>query len=199
MGWVVQVFNTSSGKYYMTISSSDELLTFWFSERVKPLWFNSTLAFDDELREKYLETYQAALKGELTGWEKTTQGSLALVICLDQFPLNMFRNKAESFEGEEPSRQVAARAIQQGFDQQLKGVQKAFLYLPFMHSEDMVDQDYSVSLFSAADLEDNLRWARHHREIVRRFGRFPHRNAILGRTSTPEEIEYLQSEDAFYG
>ena len=183
----------------MAITTSDEVLSFWFSDRVKPMWFNSTPEFDDELREKYLETYHAALKGELSDWEKTPQGALALVICLDQFPLNMFRNKKESFEGEEPSRQVAVRAIRQGFDQQLHGAQKAFLYIPFMHSEDLADQDYVVSLLSAAGLEDNLHWARHHREIVRRFGRFPHRNAILGRESTPEELAYLQSEEAFHG
>lgn len=183
----------------MDTSTSNELLAFWFSERVKPMWFNSTPEFDEELRDKYLHTYQAALKGKLADWERTAQGALALVICLDQFPLNMFRGKAESFEGEEPSRQVAVRAIQQGFDQQIEGVQKAFLYMPFMHSEDLADQDYVVSLFSAAGLEDNLYWAKHHREIVRRFGRFPHRNAILGRESTPEEMVYLESDEAFNG
>jgi uncharacterized protein (DUF924 family) len=177
----------------------DDILTFWFSERVKPLWYNSTPEFDRELRDKYMDTYQAALNGELSVWEETPQGALALVICLDQFPLNMFRNKAESFAGEAPSRQVAAMAIKKGFDQSLEGVQKAFLYLPYMHSEELTDQDRVLELFSKAGLEDNLKWANHHRDIVKRFGRFPHRNAILGRQNTPEEIAYLQSDEAFTG
>lgn len=179
--------------------TSDEIVTFWFSGRIKPLWFDSTPEFDQELREKYLATYQVALKGELSDWETSPQGALALVICLDQFPLNMFRGKPESFAGEAQSRQVAARAIEQGFDQELEGAQKAFLYLPFMHSEDIKDQDRVVELFSRAGLENNLHWAKHHREIVRRFGRFPHRNAILGRDSTPEELAYLASDEAFHG
>lgn len=183
----------------MAISTSDELLAFWFSDRVKPLWFNSTPEFDDELKDQYQDTYRAALNGELSAWEQTPQGSLALVICLDQFPLNMFRGKPESFDGEDPARQVTLRAIQRGFDQQLSEAEKAFLYMPFMHSEDIADQDYMVSLLSAAGLKDNLHWAKHHREIVRRFGRFPHRNTILGRESTPEETAYLQSEEAFHG
>jgi uncharacterized protein (DUF924 family) len=175
------------------------ILTLWFSERVKPLWYNSTSEFDEELRDKYLDTYRAALNGELTVWEETPQGALALVICLDQFPLNMFRGKAEGFEGEEPSRQVAARAIEKGFDLGLDDAQKAFLYIPYMHSEELADQDRVLELFSNAGLEDNLKWANHHRDIVRRFGRFPHRNAILGRQSTPDEIAYLESDDAFTG
>jgi len=177
----------------------DGILTLWFSERVKPLWYNSTPEFDKELREKYLDTYQAALNGELSIWEETPQGALALVICLDQFPLNMFRNKAESFAGEAPSRQVAAKAIEKGFDQILDDEQKAFLYLPYMHSEELADQDRVLELFSKAGLKDNLKWASHHRNIVKRFGRFPHRNAILGRQSTPEETAYLQSDEAFTG
>ncbi|MEE8379430.1 MAG: DUF924 family protein, partial [Gammaproteobacteria bacterium] len=159
----------------MTPSASaivDEILSFWFSDQVQPLWYNSTPEFDQQLREKYLDTYQAALKGELSDWEETPQGALALVICLDQFPLNMFRNKPESFAGEAPSREVAARAIVKGFDQNLKGAQKAFLYLPYMHSEELADQDRVMELFSKAGLKDNLKWASHHRNIVQRFGRF---------------------------
>jgi len=183
----------------MALETSEDILAFWFSDRVRPLWFNSTLAFDDELREKYLETYQAALNGQLSDWEDSPRGALALVICLDQFPLNMFRGNPESFEGEEPARLASKRAIAKGFDQSLDGWQKAFLYLPIMHSEDLGDQDYVVSLFVAAGMEENVGYANRHREIVRRFGRFPHRNGILGRESTPEELDYLQSDGAFLG
>ena len=177
----------------------NDILALWFSGRVKPLWYNSTPEFDQELREKYLDTYQSALNGELSIWEETPQGALALVICLDQFPLNMIRNKAESFAGEAPSRQVAAKAIEKGFDQNLNDEQKAFLYLPYMHSEELADQDRVLELFSKAGMAENLKWANHHRDIVKRFGRFPHRNAILGRQSTPEEIAYLQSDEGFKG
>jgi len=197
--WEAREYSSNKGTCFMTISTSDDVTDFWFSERVKPLWFNSTPEFDDELREKFLETYQVALKGELSDWEKTPLGALALVICLDQFPLNMFRGRVESFEGEAPSLQVAERAIEKGFDQELEGAEKAFLFMPFMHSEDIEHQDRSVELFSKAGLDHNLHWAKHHRGIVQRFGRFPHRNSILGRESTPEELAYLQSEDAFHG
>ena len=176
-----------------------ELVTFWFSEQVKPMWFNATSAFDTELREHYADTYFAALNGELTQWEDTPEGALALVICLDQFPLNMFRGQPESFAGEAPSRLVATRAIERGFDQQLKDIQKVFLYMPFMHSEELADQDRALELMAQAGLDDNLRWARHHREIVARFGRFPHRNAILGRESREDELAYLDSDEAFTG
>ena len=94
---------------------------------------------------------------------------------------------------------MAEAAIEQGFDQTLNDEQKAFLYMPYMHSENLADQDRVLSLFSAAGLEDNLHWAKHHREIVSRFGRFPHRNAILGRESTAEELAYLQSDEAYHG
>jgi len=181
------------------IKSPEALVDFWFSEPVRPLWFNATPAFDAELRQHYLSTYRAALAGQLSAWEATPLGALALVICLDQLPLNMFRGQAESFAGEAPSRAVAGRAIDRGLDQVLTDAQKAFLYLPYMHSESLVDQDRSVALFAAAGLKDNLHWARHHRDIVRRFGRFPHRNAILGRESTPEEDAWLASEGAFRG
>jgi len=176
-----------------------DVLDFWFSERVRPLWFNSTPAFDRELTERFLTTYQAAAAGALDGWAATPEGALALVIVLDQFPLNMFRGRPESFATEAHARDVARRAIDNGFDQSLSGEQKGFLYLPFMHSEELRDQDRSVELYEKAGLEDSLRWARHHRELIRRFGRFPHRNAILGRESTPQEREYLASKDAFLG
>lgn len=176
-----------------------DILAFWFSEQVKPLWFNSTAAFDEEIRQRFLDVYQAALKKQLVNWGSTPQGSVALIIVLDQFPLNMFRGKAESFAGEKLAREVAGNAIEQGFDEQLEDEQKAFLYLPYMHSEDLSDQELSVQLFEKAGLKENLRFAKHHRDIVKRFGRFPHRNAALGRASSEAEIAYLNSDEAFHG
>ena len=185
----------------MTTSETtpEEIIGFWFSTRARPLWFNSTPEFDAELREHFLPTYRAALSGELAHWADTAEGALALVLCLDQLPLNMFRGQVESFAGEGLSRLIAEEAIERGFDQSLSNEQKAFLYMPYMHSEDLADQDRALALFEQAGLMDNLKWAKHHRDIVARFGRFPHRNAILGRESTAEENAWLASEEAFKG
>jgi len=181
------------------MESAQSVLEFWFSESTRPRWFNSTNRFDRELTERFLDVWKSAAAGELSGWGETAEGSLALVIVLDQFPLNMFRGEAESFVTESASRDVAAAAIDRKFDEQLNDEQKAFLYLPFMHSESLEDQDRSVALFESAGLNDNLKWAKHHRDIVRRFGRFPHRNAVLGRENSPEEAAYLDSNEAFLG
>jgi uncharacterized protein (DUF924 family) len=176
-----------------------EILSFWFAERVRPLWFRSTPEFDAEIRQRFEATWQAARDGLLDQWLKDGRGALALVIVLDQFPLNMYRDDALSFSTEALAREVARHAIDQGWDQELDEAGKAFLYLPFMHSEKLADQDRSVALYEAAGLQENLRFARHHREIVRRFARFPHRNAALGRECSEEEREWLQSKEAFHG
>jgi uncharacterized protein (DUF924 family) len=181
------------------IQSAAQIVDFWFSDAVSKRWFRSTKAFDDELRDRFEATVQAALRGELDDWLSSSTGVLALVILLDQLPLNIYRGTAESFAGEARSREAATVAIEHGWDQQLPSQQRAFLYLPFMHSEAVADQDRAVALFHAAGLEGNLRWAKHHREIVRRFGRFPHRNRILGRESTAEEEAWLASDEAFRG
>lgn len=181
------------------MTKAEEIVAFWFSARVQPLWFQSTPAFDAELTERFLPLWQAAHTGALSAWEVNAKGALALVICMDQFPLNMFRGRVASFSSEVAAREVAGRAIVRGFDQMLDGPQKAFLYLPFMHSESLADQDRSVALFEAAGLSENLSFARHHCEIIRRFGRFPHRNAILGREDTAQERAYLTSGEAYRG
>ena len=181
------------------IASAAEILEFWFAEAVKPLWFASTPEFDAALRERFLATYRAAATGQLEDWERTPLGALALVIVLDQFPLNLFRGQPESFATEAAARVVADRAIARGSDLEMSPEQRLFLYLPFMHGEALADQERSVRLFQQAGLEESLRFARHHRDLIRRFGRFPHRNAILGRESTPEEIAYLASPEAFLG
>ena len=178
-------------------AESDGLLDFWFSKAARDRWFNSTAEFDAALRQRYMDTWRQGRDGRLQDWEQGPGGALALVILLDQFPLNMFRDQPESFSTEAQSRAVASRAIESGFDAALPDDRKAFLYLPFMHSETLADQDRCVELFAAAGLDFNLKWARGHREIVRRFGRFPHRNAILGRTSSEEELAWLASPEGF--
>lgn len=176
-----------------------DILNFWFSDRVSKLWFNSTPEFDRELKDRYETVLKRGVKGELSDWELTPEGALALVIVLDQFPLNMYRGKAESYSTGDLALAVAKAAIARGFDDALPRTQVAFLYLPFMHSESLADQDQSLALFAKAKLSDNLRFARHHHELIRKFGRFPHRNAALGRTNTAEEEVYLASEGAFLG
>lgn len=183
----------------MNESEVKQIIDFWFSSRVKPLRFNSTAEFDQEIRERYLQLWQRGLMGELDHWKKTKEGCLALVILLDQFPLHMFRDQADAFATEQRSRDVALHAIDAGFDKEMPGPWRAFLYLPFMHSESLVDQDRSVALYESAGLQENLKWANHHRELIRRFGRFPHRNNILGRESSADELAYLESDKAFTG
>ena len=175
------------------------LVDFWFSETASQYWFKSTEAFDRQLRDDYAGLWQQAKDGQLDSWEAQPMGCLALVILLDQLPLNMFRGTAKSFSTEAQSRQVAALAIDRGFDVDMDSKQKGFLYMPFMHSEDLQDQERSVDLFEQPGLEDNYRFAKHHYGIVERFGRFPHRNEILGRESSGAEIEYLNSKQGFKG
>jgi uncharacterized protein (DUF924 family) len=182
-----------------TIASSADVVAFWFAPDVRPLWFAATPAFDDALRARFLTTYRATAAGQLTDWETTAEGALALVIVLDQFPLNLFRGQPESFATEAAARAVADRAIARGFDRVLPPIQRPFLYLPFMHGEALADQERSVRLYQQAGLEDSLRFARHHHALIQRFGRFPHRNALLGRASTAEERAYLASPEAFHG
>jgi uncharacterized protein (DUF924 family) len=180
-------------------SSPDSILDFWFSARVRPLWFKSTPEFDAEVRQRFAGTWQSAQRGELRAWEDSANGALALVIVLDQFPLNMYRGRPESFATEAAARAVARHAIARGFDNALDNSRRGFLYLPFMHSEQLSDQDYSVQLFAQPGMEDALKWAQHHRDIVQRFGRFPHRNSLLGRTSSAAELAYLESDAAYHG
>ena len=180
-------------------ASADEVIEFWFSDPIREQWFNASKALDDDIRERFQATWQAARDGQLSRWEASAEGALALVIVLDQLPLNMFRGQPDSFSTEAASRRVAERAIAAGLDQQLSKPHRLMLYMPYMHSESMADQDRAIELFNAAGLSDNAKWARHHRDIVKRFGRFPHRNAILGRDSSPDEIAWLASADAFNG
>jgi uncharacterized protein (DUF924 family) len=175
------------------------VIDFWFSPEVEKHWFSSTPALDRDILERFEQLWVSAAAGELDPWRHSAAGALALVIVLDQFPLNMFRNQAAAFKTEQQAVAVTKQAIDDGLDSVLIGSQLAFLYMPLMHSELMSDQDLSVKLYENAGLKANEKFARHHREIVRRFGRFPHRNEILGRESSAEEIAYLESPQAFKG
>lgn len=174
-------------------------LDFWFSESVEKLWFNSTPEFDEELKIKFEPMYLRAFNGEHDDWLENTKGALAQVILFDQLPLNIYRKKPESFQSEARAREVSSIVIENKWDDDLSDTQKAFLYMPFMHSEDLQDQQLSLALFEKAGLMDNLKYAKHHFNIIKQFGRFPHRNAILGRENSKEEIAYLSSKEAFLG
>ncbi|OOZ34500.1 DUF924 family protein [Solemya velesiana gill symbiont] len=182
----------------MTITPA-EIIDFWFSERVKKQWLSSTEALDKEIRDRYQALWRKAAAGELDDWQDSPLGSLALVIIMDQFPLNMFRNQATSFSMEQKAVEITCQGIETGQHQELEKEHLSFLFMPLMHSEDLEMQDLSVKLYREHGLDSNLKFAEHHRDLIKRFGRFPHRNRILGRTSTIEEERYLQSHEAFLG
>jgi uncharacterized protein (DUF924 family) len=172
--------------------SAEDVLAFWRaagSER----WFEPDEKFDAAIRERFATTYQDAAAGLLGAWENSPEGALALIIVLDQFPRNIFRHSPRSYAADPLARAVARRAIAKGFDQRIGLPERSFFYLPFEHSEELADQERAVALMGATGDADLLKWAELHADIVRRFGRFPHRNAILGRATTPEEQAFLDS------
>ena len=177
----------------------EQLLDFWFSSEVAPYWFRSTPELDDRIRVRYQVLWESAAAGDCDDWMTYPEGALALCILLDQFPLNMFRGKPEAFSSEQKAVAVTKSAVSAQLDKSLPNDRRVFLYMPLMHSESLSDQDLSVRLFEQAGLKQSARFARHHRALIERFGRFPHRNALLGRMSTPEELRYLASPEAFTG
>lgn len=168
------------------------ILAFWRAAG-RDRWYQRSDAFDAEIRRRFLALWQRAAAGELASWEDSDEGALALVIVLDQFPRNMFRGTPEAFASDPLAREVALRAIDRGVDRRIDPVLLEFLYLPFMHSEHLPDQLHCVALFENTDNAENLKYAREHADIIQRFGRFPHRNRLLGRDTTAEEQAFLDS------
>jgi uncharacterized protein (DUF924 family) len=179
----------------MTVLPTD-VLRFW-NEAGPRRWFRRDDAFDAQFRERFLATHEAAAAGALQQWGTHADGALARVLLLDQFPRNAFRGTPRMYATDVQARAAADAAIRAGFDRAVDAQLRPFFYLPFMHSERMDDLDRCVSLYEAAG-DESLRYALHHREIVRRFGRFPHRNAVLGRSSSAEEERFL-AEGGFGG
>jgi uncharacterized protein (DUF924 family) len=175
------------------IATPKRVLSFWKKAGPKR-WFKSDPEFDHEILDKFLVTHQAAELGKLASWEEEAESALALVIVLDQFPRNMFRTTARAFATDPLALAAARRAIERGFDRKIKLPEKTFLYLPFQHSENLADQETSLKLFEATKDKELVRWAKLHHDTIQRFGRFPHRNEILGRVSTPEEIAFLDDD-----
>jgi len=174
-----------------------DILAFW-REAGRERWYTKDTAFDADIRGRFLGLWQKAAAGELSCWETSDTGALALVIILDQFPRNMFRDDIRTYSSDPLAREVATRAIARGADQRIEAALLEFLYMPFMHSEHLADQQRCVELFRQAGNTDNIGYAEDHADIIRRFGRFPHRNRILGRSTTPEEQAFLD-HDGFSG
>ncbi|MDQ1901744.1 DUF924 family protein [Paracoccus sp. WLY502] len=181
----------------MTIKTAQDVLDFWFSEDMEPYWFAKSDEIDDRIRDGFADTYRAAHHRDLDPWAATPDGALALVILLDQFPRNMFRGTGRAFESDDIALEHARAAVEAGFDQQVDARRRMFLYLPFEHSEDLPDQTRSVELFEALGDPGYLDYAIQHRDIIERFGRFPHRNALLDRRNTPAEDDFLKDHKGF--
>ena len=179
-----------------------EVLAFWFGEgpeRGKPrkAWFHKDPAFDAGIRDRFLALYEEAAGKRLGAWSERAAECLALVIVLDQLPRNMFRGTARAFASDALALESASRAVERGFDAGWMPVERLFFYLPFEHSESLEDQWRALALIGPLaawpETADVLGYAVRHWEVIRRFGRFPHRNATLGRASTPQEIEFLKT------
>lgn len=192
------------------MTTINDVLDFWFAPDSRPdrlhpsgrdlaAWFVPDPAFDDTIRRRFADAWDRAVRGESDGWMETAEGALALTVLLDQFPRNMFRGQARAFASDGKALAVAQGALARGFDQAVPPAWRKFFYLPFEHAEDREAQARSVALFRALDEAQATRYAELHQEIIDRFGRFPHRNAILGRESTPEEAAWLAAGGETFG
>jgi uncharacterized protein (DUF924 family) len=170
----------------------ESIITFWRAAG-PDAWFKKSDAFDAQIRARFEEAHHAAARGELAAWAETAEGALALLLLLDQFPRNMYRDSPHAFAADPLARAAAAKAIARGFDRAAAPDMRGFFYLPFEHSEDPEDQVRSVALFTAAGDESLLKWARLHADIIARFGRFPHRNRALARATIPAEQDFLDA------
>ena len=190
-------------------SEADEVLDFWFGREGEPgygefreAWFRKDPGFDEKVRERFVDLYERAAAGELDCWRDDARSCLALVICLDQFPRNMFRGDGRTHATDAEALETARYAVERALDRELPPFQRMFLYMPFMHSESVEDQRRSVELFERLAEEpgapDVTSYAVGHKEIVERFGRFPHRNGILGRETTTEEAEFLEGPNSSF-
>ena len=186
-----------------------EVLDFWFGREGEPgygelrdEWFRKDPAFDARVTDRFADLYEEAASGDLDGWREDARSCLALVIVLDQFPRNMFRGDGRAHATDGAALEASRYAVEHALDRELPTFQRTFLYMPFMHSEDREDQRLSVELFGLLADEpggpDVTSYAAGHREIVERFGRFPHRNEILGRETTAEEAEFLTTEGSSF-
>ena len=178
------------------MSQITEILEFWFAPGMAEKWFEQDPALDREVRERLGGLYQKAAAGEFQDWRQTPEGCVALLVLLDQVPRNVFRGDPRTYATDEMARAVTGHALDQGFDAELTQDQRGMLYLPLLHSESLGDKERAVELTRPlTENPDFYKWAVHHRDLIARFGRFPHRNEILGRENTPEEEAFLADRD----
>ena len=170
-----------------------KVIAFWFEESGPKKWYSAESNFDDLIRSRFSELAEKAQRCELSAWRSSAIGALAEIILLDQFSRNLYRGTARAFRYDELALALAQFALNNGFDKELAPSKRAFLYLPFMHSESKAVHEDAVKLFSQPELENNLKFEMLHKNIIDRFGRYPHRNEILGRANTIEEIEFLKT------
>jgi uncharacterized protein (DUF924 family) len=175
-----------------------DVIRFWFEEAGVRNWFAKSAAFDMQIRQRFSSVHAAAVRGELDPWRNVQEGRLAEIILLDQFSRNMYRESARAFAQDSLALALAQEAVRAGADQALAPAQKAFMYMPYMHSESAVIHADAMRLFAQPGLESNLAYEVRHKAVIDRFGRYPHRNRILDRQSTPEEEAFLaQSGSSF--
>ncbi len=176
----------------------ESILTFWFEDTKPAMWWKKDKTFDRLIEEKFGGLVAKARRAEFHAWRDTAEGRLAEIILLDQFPRNIYRGAAEAFASDGMALALAQEAVRAGADQALPPVQRSFLYMPFMHSESLAIHEWAMQLFAAEGLEESYPFEVGHRDIIKRFGRYPHRNAALGRVSTPEEEQFLQQPGSGY-
>ncbi len=181
------------------MNTARDVLQFWFGDTPgtrRKEWFVKDPAFDAEIRARFLDLHEAATHGELAAWNEAADSALALIVLTDQFPRNLFRGEARAFATDPIAFATAHHVLARGWDAAMRPVERMFVYLPYEHSEVLSDQEKSLQLFEPLgafeETKDTVEYARKHWEIVKRFGRFPHRNAALGRPGTPEETEFLK-------
>ncbi|CAG70192.1 MULTISPECIES: DUF924 family protein [Acinetobacter] len=175
-----------------------DVLDFWFAPDHTNFWFAKDSLFDDEIRTQFSTVHQQATQAELWSWRQTVEGRLAEIIVLDQFSRNLYRDQAQAFAQDSMALALAQEAITQQLDAQLSPEQRSFLYMPFMHSESKLIHEFALKLFQKLGNEINLSFEKKHKVIIDQFGRYPHRNAILGRQSTPEELEFLTQPNSHF-
>ena len=175
-----------------------DILDFWFSPETQPNWFAKSDQFDQSLKEKFGDILEQASKAELWSWRKNADGRLAEILVLDQFSRNIFRDTPRAFTQDSLALALAQEAISQDLDKQLSPDQRSFLYMPFMHSESKLIHEFALKLFQRLGNPENLEYEIKHKIIIDRFGRYPHRNQILGRESTEEELSFLTQPDSSF-
>ena len=169
------------------------VLSFWFEEIEQSQWWKKDIAFDQLIKERFGHLHQKAVKCELYEWRKTAKGRLAEIIVLDQFSRNIFRDSSLAFSNDSLALALAQEAVSAKADLELSAVENSFLYMPYMHSESLAIHNVALNLYRKNGIESNYDYEVKHREIIEKYGRYPHRNGILGRASTSEELEFLKT------